>query len=115
MEKLSYFIKVFVIGFGFLNGFWIAVRFNPETVITNAIAQALNYLAHGSGTLFLVLTFCSIPVSIFSAYTMGGVIGLLAICVAFIGGMLLLTNITFALLLVGAAIIMGMFASHEHQ
>lgn len=107
------FVRVCVVGLGFISGFWIAVGVDPEAVIANAFAQTLNSISPGSGLLVWLMPIIGTVSSVFSAYALGGWLGLVAVGTAFISGILILTNSEWSIFLLVLAIIMGMFASNE--
>lgn len=107
------FVRTCVVGLGFLSGFWIAVGVDPEAVITNAFAQALNSISPGSGVYIWLASFVGTIFSIIVAYALGGGLGLIAVGIAFISGIIFLNSTGWALLLLAVAIIIGMFASNE--
>jgi len=114
MDKLPYFVRVFVIGLGFASGFWIAVGIDPEAVITGAFAEAANSISSGSGIIILLIPVISTAVSIYFAYAMGGWLGLLAVGIAFIGGIIFLNSTILSLVLIAVAIVIGILASNEN-
>jgi len=113
MVTIPYFIRVFVIGVGFVSGFWIAIGVNPEAEITGAFAEALESILPGSGVAVLLIPVISLAVSLFVAYGMGGLLGLAAIGVACIGGAILVRHPISSLFVTGIAIVLGLVASRN--
>lgn len=110
---LTYFVRVFVLGLGFMSGFWIAVGANPEAEITNAFAEAAKSILAGSEILIRLIPTVALVTSIILAFATGGWLGLLAVGVAFIGGIVFIKYTVAALVIVGVAIILGFVASKE--
>jgi len=96
-----------------MSGFWIAVGVDPEAVITNAFAQALNSISPGSGVYIWLASILGTIFSVISAYALGGGLGLIAVGIAFISGIVFLNSTGWAVFLLVIAIIVGMFASNE--
>lgn len=99
------FIQESVIGFGFLNGIWINVGLNPESEIYNMIASGLSAALPDYGTWIVIaiafLSFGLLIKSVFSAYNIGGNLGIIAVSLAFVGGVILNTE-GFVLLIIAA-------------
>lgn len=113
MSSLPYFVRVFVIGLGFMSGFWIAVGVNPEAVMTNAFAEAAKSILAGSEILIRLVPALTTVTSVLLAFAIGGWLGLVAVGVAFIGGIVFIKYTVAALVIVGVAIILGFVASTE--
>lgn len=106
------FVQEIVLGFGFLNGLWIAVGVNPETEILRAFSDIIKSLDIGGG---FTLLFWLIPIiltlgSLFASYFIGGWLGLGAVGMAFLGGALIIRIPTFAVILLIVAVMMGFAA-----
>lgn len=91
MDKFLYFFQVCILSFGFLNGLWIYVGVNPETEITNAFLQSLkSILPEYSGMLslsFVLMEIVGNSLSIWLTYALGGIVGLISVLLAFLGGL----------------------------
>lgn len=96
-----------------MSGFWIAVGVNPEAVMTNAFAEAAKSILAGSEILIWLVPIVALVISILSAFATGGRLGLLAVGVAFIGGVVFIKFTVAALVIVGAAIVLGYVVSSE--
>jgi len=87
------FVKELVIGFGFLNGLWIHIGFNPEDAISQALLQILKSFSPSTastvGLGLLIASIAILIVSVWASYRIGGIIGLVAVILGFIGGILL--------------------------
>ena len=76
------FVQEFVIGLGFLSGLWIYAGIDPTAEIVKSLSLIVPEM---SGLLwFLVIT--STIISIWGAFYMGGKLGLVAVFLAFLGG-----------------------------
>ena len=104
------FIQEFVIGFGFLSGLWIYVGVNPETEIFNALLTVMNTLNpnHSLGFIFWLIPVVILLLSILGTYFTGGWIGMIAIGVAFLSGILI--ESTIGIILLGLALVLGFIA-----
>ena len=86
---------------GFLGGLWIYVGVNPET----EILKALTDLVPGTSSIWFWLGSITLTVApIWSAWRIGGVFGLVALLLAFLGG-IFIGSIGIWLLII--ALIMG--------
>jgi len=113
MGSLPYFVRVFVIGLGFMSGFWIAVGVNPEAVMINAFAEAAKSILAGSEILIWLVPIVALVISILSAFSTGGWLGLLAVGIAFAGGIVFIKYTVAALVVVGFATVLGLVVSSE--
>jgi len=83
--------KELIIGFGFLEGLWIYAGVNPMSEIAKAFSSiapegiSFNWFS-------TTLTFLTI-IQIIMVYVFGGVIGLVALVLAFLGGIFIGTGI----------------------
>ena len=104
------FVEEFVIGFGFLSGLFVNIGVDPEGLIYETLFNALakiNPDVAWFGILFTILGIIVLIMTIFGAFEMGGVIGLIAVFLAFLGGVLITTQIGWILLIV--AVVIGLF------
>ncbi|MFA6072850.1 MAG: hypothetical protein WC758_01950 [Candidatus Woesearchaeota archaeon] len=106
----SMFVLSFVLGFGFLSGFWINLGFNPKEEIMKIFVKLIQNLFPNPLYSFL---FWAIPIvatifSIYMAFKKGGFLGLLAVALAFSAGLSMPAISAFITL--GFALIIG-FAS----
>ncbi|MEL7562575.1 hypothetical protein [Dehalogenimonas sp. 4OHTPN] len=107
MQKIvPTFLSEIVIGFGFLSGLWIHVGINPETELIKAFASVAEAIAPDSG---ISLWFWLIPlvmtaVSLWLTYAVGGVMGLIAVGLAFVAGLSIGTDFGPPLLVISLVI-----------
>ena len=108
--KRQKFIKEFILLFGFLGGFWIYAGVNPEAEIAKAFMEIVESLIPGTFTALSVLYWIGslifMSLSFWSSYLVGGKAGLIAVILAFLGGILIgSVGIWFLV----AALILGLF------
>jgi hypothetical protein len=80
----EYFVQEFVIGLGLLGGLGV----NPEGMIIQAIAP-LAQSSPGLHLFLIILPFLITALSLVGAFSMGGWIGIIAVGLAFFGGLLI--------------------------
>lgn len=97
------FVQEFVLGFGFLSGLWIHVGVNPESEIVKAFAQVAEELAPSSGfsLIFWLIPVIALVASITGSYFISGWFGLVALGLAFAGGIFIDSTLGVILLVVG--------------
>lgn len=110
-SKSERFVQEFVLVFGFLSGYWIYAGANPETeilkVLLSVITEVAPSLAPGASLISWVIPIGLTIGTIFGSYKIGGRYGLVAVGLAFIGG-IAIESIGIYLVLV--AIFLGWFA-----
>lgn len=104
------FVQEFVLGFGFLSGLWIHVGVNPESEIIKAFASIIQELSPDPIYSF---AFWLIPIiatlgSLAGSYFLGGWLGLIAVGLAFIGGIFISSGFGVFMLIIG--ILVGFIA-----
>jgi hypothetical protein len=114
-KKSRTYLWQFVIGLGFLSGLWTAIGIDPEAVIINVLGKAagLFYPDQNIRSLFIILPTILLLLSVFGAYRKGRVMGLLAIIVAYLAGLSILVSTGTAILLLFAAVILGLLATNR--
>jgi hypothetical protein len=95
MNKFKIFFHTCILLFGFLNGLWIFIGVNPETIVANAFLQTIISILPAYSGLFnfgfaLYGLFSTIS-SIFLTYAMGGWLGIISVFLAFLGGIFITT------------------------
>lgn len=87
------FIREFVVGFGFLGGLFTRVGVDPEEEILKALLEVAKSFSPSMGPIFPVLLFLFTALltisSILGAYRLGGIIGLIAVAFAWMGGFIM--------------------------
>lgn len=106
------FVQEFVMGFGFLSGLWIYAGVNPETEIIRAFATAIQELSPNPmySFVFWIIPIVGTVISLSGSYLLGGGIGLIAVFLAFIGGIFI--GSTFGIICLVTGIIIGLIAPH---
>jgi len=105
------FTQEFVLLFGFLSGLWIYAGVNPEAEIAKPFIEVINSLIPGTGAglsfLYWIVSAILTIGSFWSSYTIGDKVGLIAVVLAFIGGIFIgSVGIWFLI----AALIIGPYA-----
>jgi len=113
LQGLPYYVRVIVIGFGFIGGFWIAVGVNPEIEIIRAFAEWANSVKPNLGVVFWLIPVVDSVFSVSIAYALGGWLGLLATFIAFVGGLLFICCPLWGILFGGLGAVLGFFASEN--
>ena len=105
------FVQEFVIGFGFLSGLWINVGVNPESEIYKALIEA-----SGQSSLYIflwILDIIFILGIIYGSYRIACWFGLVAVGLAFFGGIFITFSAGIWLLIFG--LILGLFAPNLNK
>ena len=104
-QNAEIFFKELIIGFGFLNGIWIAVGINPEAEIFKALKEVINTINPDNqfSILFIILPLIVLVGTLILIKAIGGWLGFAAVGCGFIGGLLILISpmISIIFLLVG--------------
>lgn len=109
------YIWQFVIGLGFLSGLWTATGIDPEAVILNGLGKAADIISPDPNvrTLFIILPTALIIISIYGAYRKGHLTGLVAVIVAYLAGLSILVSSVTAIVLLVAALVIGILATNR--
>lgn len=112
-KKTHRFVWQFVIGLGFLSGIWTAIGIDPEDLLIAAAGSVADLLYPDPGIryLFVILPTILLLGSIIGAYRMGKILGLAAVLIAYLAGLLILTSMITGCILLVAAIAVGFFAA----
>jgi len=119
--KIDFVLRELIILFGYFNGLWIAVGINPENELVKALLSVISAFIEldpaGSSlfspTIFLVFTvlpLVTVICCIGAIYRIGGILGLTAVGIAFIGGLLSTTNLTLSVIALIAGVFLGVIA-----
>ena len=102
-------VKELVVGFGFLEGIWIAAGVNPEGEVINAFIQSLQSLEAPASYIFImkILPIISLIATLIWIYKLVGKLGFIAIAFAFLGGCLLIKFTFSALILLIIGLVIG--------
>ena len=114
-KRTTTYLWQYVIGLGFLSGIWTAIGINPGAVILNVLGQATEAIWPDPlvQRLFLVIPVILLIISIVQAYRKGGILGLVAVIVAYVAGLSILVNLWTTILLLAAAIVTGYLATNR--
>ena|SRR3989344_1192640 len=107
------FIRSFVLFFGFFNGLWLSLGFNPKQEVLNMIKT---YLLDHHLVPQIVLTWLPIAVFVFMVGLLiyrGGWIGVLAVVLGFIAGLLVLINPVYSAMLLLSGFLLGLVAPKQ--
>ena len=112
-KKSRTYIWQFVLGLGFLSGFWTAIGIDPQAVILDVLGNVVDtvYSDPALRSLFLILPTFLLLISILGAYTKGQLPGLISVIVAYLAGLFILVSTVTALVFLGVAIIIGYLAA----
>jgi hypothetical protein len=114
-KRTTTYLWQYVIGLGFLSGIWTAIGINPGAVILNVLGQATEAIWPDPlvQRLFLVIPVILLIISIVQAYRKGGILGLVAVIVAYVAGLSILVNLWTTILILAAAIVTGYLATNR--
>lgn len=113
-RRTSVFLKEFVVLFGFLNGVWAAVGVNPGATLLETLENFVVALIGASGPLlfaFALLPAVLMIVTLYLILRKGGWLGLVAVLVAFFGGIQVVSNPQAAFVLLLVALGLGYLAT----
>ena len=110
VHRSNTFFKYSIILFGFLNGVWIAIGIDPEKIISGVLQPFVEQLGSQAVFLFGILPTLLLCLSLYLIYNKGKVLGLGAVFLGFLGGILVLVSPLVAGLLLIAAWILGYLA-----
>jgi hypothetical protein len=98
---------------GFIGGLFMAIGISPQMILLNASSNLLHSVIPDGPVflLFIVLPVILLTWTLFSIYSSGGVRGLVAVGMAFIAGLVILTYPIPGVLLLVAALVAGYFAT----
>lgn len=105
-------LKEIIYTAGWLEGIWIAFGVNPDKILFDSLAKVVVSLGAGPGSVLLLklLPLLLLVLSVVIAYHLGGKLGLIAIGVAFIGGLLVNVAPIVCVLLLFMGLALGAFA-----
>jgi hypothetical protein len=114
-KKSGLFIRQFVIGLGFLSGIFTTVGIDPQQVVISLVGRAvLSYYQDPEiSYLFVILPTVLLFTSLAAAYLKGKVLGLVSVLVAYCAGIFVLTSTGTGLILLAAAVVLGVLATNR--
>jgi len=106
------FIEEFVLGFGFLSGVWVKIGIDPTSEVIKFLGNIFQqYVQNSSFTfVFWAIPFLIMAGSLWGAFKVGGLLGILAVVAGFFAGMLLGGSMWLILLIV--AVVLGFIAPY---
>ena len=114
-KKSSLFIRQSVIGLGFLSGIFTAIGIDPQDALIGIAGDAVSSLYPEPGVryLFLVIPTLLLLISIYTAYRLGGILGLVSVVIAYFSGLAVFTSITSAIILLAVAVVLAYLATNR--
>jgi len=115
IKKSSLFIRQSVIGLGLLSGLFTAIGIDPEGEIIGVIGNTLTaiYPDPRISYLFIILPTILLLLSVITAFRLGGITGLISVILAYFSGLSVFSSLLSAIIFLGAAIILGYFATNR--
>lgn len=113
-RRATTFLKEFVVLFGFLNGLFLSVGVNPGATLLDVLADMIDSLTGGNGAVRLALTLAPLALLAAILYLIArraGWLGFVAVGMAFVSGLWLLSAPTPAFLLLAGALALGYVAA----
>jgi len=102
-------VKDLIVGFGILEGLWIYVGMNPMTEIAKAFSNIAPEGVNFFGWQFSLILFMITLVQISAVHYYGGMAGILALILAFLGGIFIGTGL-FGIALIIIGVLLGLWA-----
>ena len=114
-KKSSLFIRQSVIGLGFLSGIFTAIGIDPQDALIGIAGDAVSSLYPEPGVryLFLVIPTLLLLISIYTAYRLGGILGLVSVVIAYFSGLAVFSSITSAIILLAVAVVLAYLATNR--
>ena len=114
-KKSGLFIRESVIGLGFLPGLWTAIGINPQTVLLTLAERSADEVLHDPSVrfFFVVLPTILLLLSVITAYKRGRIAGLISVFFAYAGGLVVIESLYMSVILLGIAILLGIFATSK--
>ncbi|MFY9750572.1 MAG: hypothetical protein WAK75_06675 [Methanoregula sp.] len=116
-KKFRRFLWQFVIGFGFLSGLWTAIGINPENVIITALGSVVTTQVSDPviRAFIVLLPTLILIVSVIGAYRHGKIPGLIAVLVAYVAGLVILSAVLVGLAVLCVAVIIGYYSTGSRR
>ena len=104
-----------MIGLGFLSGIFTAIGIDPQDALIGIAGDAVSSLYPEPGVryLFLVIPTLLLLISIYTAYRLGGILGLVSVVIAYFSGLAVFTSITSAIILLAVAVVLAYLATNR--
>ena len=106
------FVQEIVLPFGFLNGIWISIGVNPKTEVLKTLSWIVEAFAPDSqfGLIFWLIPILTSILYVLASFLVGSWLGLIAVGLAFLAGLTILTIPLLGTLLFILAVVLGFFA-----
>lgn len=106
------FVQEIVLPFGFLSGIWISIGVNPKTEVLKALSWIVDTFAPDSqfGLVFWVIPVLTTILYVVVSFLVGSWPGLIAVGLAFLAGLTILTIPLLGTFLFILAVVLGFFA-----
>ena len=106
------FVQEIVIPFGFLNGVWIYIGVNPKAEVLKAFSLIVQTFAPNSqfGLVFWLIPILTTIFYVLVSLLFGGWLGLIAVGLAYLAGLTILTGSFLGIVFFILAIILGFLA-----
>ncbi|MCK5723467.1 MAG: hypothetical protein KAI84_13100 [Gammaproteobacteria bacterium] len=112
-QNAEIFFKKLIVGFGFLNGIWIAIGINPEAEFFKTLKEVIDTInpENQFSILFIILPLIVLIATLILIKAIGGWLGFAAVGSGFIGGLLVLTSPTISIIFLLAGWGLGIIAT----
>jgi len=113
-RRTGVFLKEFVVLFGFLNGVWLAIGVNPGAEFLEIVRETAVSLLGENGWLefaFHALPLALVGIALFAIFRRGGIVGFVAVAVAFVSGLFVVTAPQWSFGLLLGALALGYWAT----
>lgn len=113
-RRSATFLKEAVILFGFLNGLWLALGVNPGAELLDVLRGIVESVFSGTfvRTTFALLPILLVVAMLYVIHRRGGWLGFVAVGAAFVAGLVLLAEPTWAFFLLLGALALGYVATN---
>lgn len=104
------FVQEFVLSFGLLSGLWINAGVDPEAELIKAMSIIVQQIAPNPlySLIFWIIPLFGTIVSLLLSFRLGGLVGLIAVGFAFLGGVFI--NSGFGVFLIFVGVVLGLIA-----
>ena len=110
-RKAGNILRELIIGFGFLNGVWLAIGINPQNFIIDFLKTSLENIHPILKIIFIILPILitiGTVLTIIKVYSKGGMLGAIAVLVAFAAGLLIIKNTASSIIILLVAMLLGL-------
>ena len=118
MTKSRSLIKEFIIGFGFINGVWVAIGTSPQDLIFDFLKPYIGNLPTILQTIFVIIPIILMILTIWMILKIlkkGRLLGAIAVLMAFISGTIIFRDWQSSIVLLVIALILGLIAFRNRK